>query len=170
MSRRAYNSAIVLAVALFAFAAARTAATAPRTDYTRFDHATQAHRRACDSCHKFPSANWRDVGRRGDEAFEDVTEYPEHSSCIGCHRTQFFARERPQPRICSVCHVNVTPRDQTRRPFPNPLERFRASNWARDFESDFRVFFPHEKHAELFGMNAAPSHEGVRFVTASYRT
>jgi len=196
MKQRAAKLAITFAVALAGFAYARTGSTAartaevepapqrrarvprgrtttratraPRRDYTRFDHATQSHRRSCDSCHKFPSANWKEV-RKGEEAFEDVTEYPEHASCIQCHRTQFFARERPQPRICSVCHVNVTPRDQTRKPFPNPLERFFASQWARDFDSDFRVFFPHDKHEGLFGMNAVPSHERARFVTASYR-
>ena len=149
-------------------AARSQTARAPRTDYTRFNHATHVKERACDACHKFPSPNWKEV-RKGEEAFEDVTEYPEHSSCIGCHRAQFFARERPQPRICSVCHTGVTPKDQTRKPFPNPLERFRASGWARDFDSDFRVYFPHDKHADLFGMNTAPSHDTARFVTASYR-
>jgi phage FluMu protein Com len=143
-------------------------AATPRTDYTRFQHSTEAHRRACDSCHEFPSANWKEV-RKADEAFEDVSEYPEHASCIDCHRAQFFARERPQPRVCSVCHVGVTPKDQARKPFPNPLERFRESGWARDFDSDFRVFFPHEKHADLFGMNANPEGRGVRFVTARHR-
>ena len=196
MNQRAAKLIIIFAVALAGFVSARTGSTAarvetepapqrrartgsqhatrrtttraPRIDYTRFRHSTRAHQRSCDSCHKFPSSNWKDVGRKGVDAFEDVTEYPEHSSCINCHRTQFFARERPQPRICSVCHVNVTPRDQARKPFPNPLERFRASRWARDFDSDFRVFFPHDKHSELFGMNAAPPH-GARFFNASYR-
>ena len=192
MNQRAAKLAITFAVALIAFAAARTggaaaraevrpapqrraqvprratprATRATRADYTRFRHSTHVRERSCDSCHKFPSANWKEV-RKGEEAFEDVTEYPEHSSCIGCHRAQFFARERPQPRICSVCHVNVTPRDQARKPFPNPLERFRASQWARDFDSDFRVFFPHDKHADLFGMNASPE-RGSRFVNASF--
>jgi hypothetical protein len=141
-----------------------------RADYTRFWHGSPAHQRSCDSCHKFPSANWKEV-RKGEEAFEDVTEYPEHSPCVECHRAQFFARERPQPRICSVCHVNVTPRNQERKPFPNPLERFRASPWGKDFASDFRVFFPHDKHADLFGMNTTPveTGRGRMFVAASFR-
>ena len=125
-------------------------AAPPRVDYTRFSHRTAAHQRACDSCHKFPSANWKEV-RKGDAAFPDVTEYPEHASCLGCHRQQFFARERPAPQICSVCHVGVRPRSTARRPFPNPLEAFRTSKGAAQFVSDFRVFFPHDKHLELFG-------------------
>jgi hypothetical protein len=145
----------------------RRATPAPRADYTRFRHETQAHRQACDSCHKFPSSNWKEA-RAGQEAFEDVTEYPEHASCVGCHRPQFFARERPRPKVCSVCHVAVTPRDQTRKFFPNPVERFRASQWGPDFESDFRVRFPHDKHADLFGMNARPRPDArALFVTAS---
>jgi len=143
---------------------------ARRPDYARFDHATQSHQKSCDSCHKFPSANWKEV-RKGEDAFEDVTEYPEHASCLSCHREQFFARERPRPTICAVCHVAASPRDLSRKPFPNPLERYLASPSGRDFESDFRVFFPHDKHADLFGMNARPveTARGPVFVSASYR-
>lgn len=122
----------------------------PRVDYTKFSHRTAAHQQECASCHKFPSANWKEV-RKGEAAFPDVTEYPEHSSCLACHRKQFFARERPAPRICSVCHVGVTPRFTARRPFPNPLEAFRTSTEAQRFVSDFRVSFPHDTHLELLG-------------------
>src|SRR5438067_3837801 len=61
-----------------------------RIDYSRFSHITHvsAQKPACDSCHKFPTKNWKDV-RKGDVAFPDVTEFPEHSSCLNCHGPQF---------------------------------------------------------------------------------
>src|SRR4051812_7754477 len=66
----------------------------PKIDYANFSHTTHAvtQKLACDSCHKVPSKNWN-VVRKGDAAFQDVTDFPEHSSCLGCHRAQFFARE-----------------------------------------------------------------------------
>jgi hypothetical protein len=136
-----------------------------------FAHARREHQLACDKCHQFPSSNWKDV-RKADAAFPDVTQQPEHASCLNCHRKQFFARERPQPRICSVCHVAVTPRNQARIPFPNPPEAFDRTERARDFASDFQIGFPHDKHLEVVGRLTTPGHEpsgGVRFVTASFR-
>jgi hypothetical protein len=109
----------------------------PQVDYTRFSHVTEKHRAACSSCHTFPSKNWKQV-RKGDDAFPDVTEYPEHPACLNCHRQQFFARERPAPRICSNCHVKATPNDTSRHPFPRG-----------GLVSDFRVLFPKDKHADV---------------------
>lgn len=154
MADRATRFAILLAMAAFGTtlpllsAVAQRRGARPVPDYSRFSHATTAHRRACDSCHTFPSANWKEAR---DESFPDVTEFPRHESCLDCHRTQFFARERPAPKICSVCHTAVTPRETSRRPFPNPVERFRSSDRARDFDSAFRVAFPHAKHLDLLG-------------------
>jgi hypothetical protein len=125
----------------------------------RFSHATDAHRRACDSCHEFPSKNWKTV--RSADAFPDVTEYPTHSSCIGCHRQQFFARERPAPRICAVCHVTASPRDTTRHPFANPSATFLASKKGREFVHEFRVRFPHGTHMDMLGARGAPETESL---------
>ena len=120
---------------------------APRVDYSRYSHLTEQHRATCSSCHTFPSRNWKDA-RKSDDAFPDVTEFPEHKACLGCHRQQFFARERPAPRICANCHVKAAPNDTTRYPFPSLGESFLATVRARDFISDFRVAFPHEKHTD----------------------
>lgn len=146
-------------------------ARAPRRDYSNFSHRVAGHQRqACDSCHKFPSPNWKEV-RKEAEAFPDITQYPEHASCLDCHRRQFFARERPHPRICSVCHAAATPRDQTRHPFPNPFTLFDASPKGRTHVSDFRINFPHDKHLELFSQHRPPDKGGSRggFVRASFR-
>ena len=128
--------------------ATRASAPPRRINYSSFSHQTQQHRRACNDCHKFPSANWKKV-RTGDAAFPDVTEYPEHSSCLECHREQFFARERPAPAICSVCHVANSPRNTTRWPFPSLGDTFYASKRGQNFVSDFRINFPHATHIEI---------------------
>lgn len=116
----------------------------------KFSHGAPAHQMACSFCHVFPSANWKSARAEAD-AFPDVTEFPRHATCLTCHRTEFFARERPAPRICAVCHVAVTPRFTDRLAFPNPAEAFRRTPRARDFESAFAVGFPHASHLELLG-------------------
>jgi len=132
-----------------------------RFDYTRFSHLTEKHRQECSTCHKFPSANWKLV-RKESDAFADISEFPEHQSCIGCHRAQFFARERPAPRICSNCHVKASPRDTSRFPFPSLGEEFFASAKGKDFVSDFRVSFPHDKHRDSDVENCAACHQTYR--------
>jgi Class III cytochrome C family/Cytochrome c7 and related cytochrome c len=119
----------------------------PGIDYTRFSHTTHVtqQKQSCDSCHKFPTRNWNEV-RKGDAAFADVAEFPEHGTCLNCHRQQFFARERPAPRICSNCHAKATPAETSRYPFPSLGEAFLSTAKGRDFVSDFRVHFPHDKH------------------------
>src|SRR5687768_9879034 len=61
----------------------RAPASRPRIDYSQFSHATHVttQKLACDSCHKFPTKNWKDV-RKGDAAFPDVADFPEHSACL----------------------------------------------------------------------------------------
>ena len=117
--------------------------------YTDFSHTTHVTKEklACGSCHKFPTANWKEV-RKGDAAFPDVTEFPEHASCLNCHRQQFFARERPVPKICSNCHVKATPGDTSRYPFPSLREAFLATAKGAGFVAEFRVLFPHDKHSD----------------------
>jgi hypothetical protein len=122
----------------------------PPRERAVFSHRVEAHGRSCDTCHTFPSTNWKTV-RTGDAAFPDVTEFPTHGSCLGCHRQQFFARERPAPKMCSVCHEAVTPRSTGRLPFPNPSGAFRASARGREFVSEFAVSFPHETHLAVMG-------------------
>ena len=136
-------------------------------DYSNFSHTTHVTKEklACDSCHKFPTANWKDV-RKGDAAFADVAEFPEHAACLNCHRQQFFARERPAPRICSNCHVAVTPRDTARFLFPSLGDVVDASKPQRDFGSEFAVHFPHETHLEVVSRNLPFS--GPSFVAVSW--
>jgi hypothetical protein len=146
----------------------KTPAQPPTARYSKFSHSVSQHQRACDACHKFPTANWKTV-RQGDAAFPDVTEYPEHASCVGCHRRQFFSGDRPV--ICSVCHASVSPRGGPRHPFPNPSEVFDASEEGRTAVSEFGISFPHDKHVDIVGQGQTDHglRRGVRFVRVAFR-
>ena len=111
--------------------------------FTEFPH--NKHKLDCNSCHKFPSANWKQV-RKKEEAFPDVTDFPKHESCLSCHRQQFFGN--PKPMICSVCHTNPGPSNSARHPFANPRETFDLTPKGKQAVSDFAISFPHDKHIE----------------------
>ncbi|MFV0389348.1 MAG: cytochrome c3 family protein [Pyrinomonadaceae bacterium] len=130
--------------------------------WSSFSHAK--HKLKCSSCHKFPSSNWKSVRARS-EAFPDITEYPSHQSCIGCHRAQFFSGRTPQ--ICTICHTSPSPKNSSRYPFPNPRERFDKSSKGRNAESDFLPNFPHATHSELFGL--VRGSDEPQFIKASAR-
>ncbi|MFL6276340.1 MAG: cytochrome c3 family protein [Blastocatellia bacterium] len=136
-------------------------------DYSHFKHAVAAHQQqACDACHKFPSANWKTV-RKGDAAFPDITDYPQHASCLPCHRPQFFSGA--VPTICSNCHTDPSPRNSTRFPFPSLRALFDASPKGKDAVSEYRVYFPHDKHESLFGVAPAERcDDAPRLVLAAY--
>jgi hypothetical protein len=120
--------------------------------FSEFPHDVKAHRLECTSCHKFPSDNWKKV-RAESAAFPDITDYPKHQSCVGCHKQQFF-RGTP-PVICSICHTNPSPRDSSRHPFPNPREIFDASRKGKTAASDFQISFPHDKHIDIVSSSGA---------------
>lgn len=137
--------------------------TRPRIDYTKFSHATAQHKKACDSCHENPSENWARV-RAADSAFPDITDYPEHASCIDCHRRQFFVGARPA--ICTVCHTQVSPRADARFPFENPEDAFAKSAKAKTRREDFEIYFPHDRHQDV--MARVKTANAFGFVHASF--
>jgi hypothetical protein len=143
----------------------------PRINYSQFSHTTHFEKQklACDSCHKFPTKNWKEL-RKGDAAFPDIAEFPEHSSCLNCHREQFFARERPAPAICGNCHVAVTPRDTTRWLFPSLGDLTDTKLKRRDTVSEFAVGFPHDKHLEVVGFNKPYRAQETPFTTVAFRS
>ena len=139
-----------------------------KLDYSRFTHRSAAHsKQSCDACHKFPSANWKDV-RKGDESFADVTDFPQHTACLKCHREQFYSATGLAPVICSVCHIKVTPRNSDRYSFPS---LGLSSNIRQGQETDFAVNFPHLVHADVIGALEPGQHKvgSVRFTTASFQ-
>jgi hypothetical protein len=128
-----------------------------------FRHDGKRHSKiACDSCHKFPSANWKSV-RKDKEAFPDITEYPKHASCLQCHRKEFFGS--PKPSICTICHTNPVPGNSSRHPFPNPREIFDQSPKGKEAVSDFAISFPHDKHIEIVSAHGG---SGGEIVNASF--
>jgi hypothetical protein len=143
-----------------------------KVNYATFSHKTHVTQAklTCDSCHKFPTKNWKAV-RKTDAVFPDVGEFPEHSSCLTCHRQQFFARERPAPAICSNCHVKVTPRDTSRFLFPSLGDVSDPSRQRRDLLTEFAINFPHDKHVDVVGWNvpalSPPNRAG--FVSVSWQ-
>ena len=143
-----------------------------RIDYSHFSHNTHViqQKLTCDSCHKFPTKNWKEV-RKGDAAFPDVAEFPEHPACLNCHRQQFFARERPAPVICSNCHVHVTPRDTARFIFPGLGDISGADAKRQEFISEFQTNFPHDKHLDVVSFNSPDQIRNARtaFVTIGWQ-
>jgi hypothetical protein len=140
----------------------------PRVDYSRFSHRTAAHKQSCNSCHTNPTPNWSRA-RAGDAAFPDVTDYPEHQSCMNCHKQQFFVGARPV--ICTVCHTNVSPRDGRRHPFRNPSENFEAGAAKKPkSESQFAINFPHDRHQDVMALLRMPpsSEPGFGFARAAF--
>lgn len=138
----------------------------PRVDYTKFTHSTPQHRKdSCDSCHKSPSDNWAQV-RDASTAFPDITDYPEHESCLNCHRQQFFKGARPA--ICTVCHTVVSPRSGARYPFANPAAALARSEKGRTSTSEFALNFPHDIHQDVMARAPQRVEDGVRFVRSAF--
>src|SRR5687768_1342948 len=112
--------------------AARPAA--PKVDYSRFTHNRSEHRRqSCDSCHIVWAIEEKTQEMTSDSL--DIKDYPEHESCLDCHRQQFFRGARPV--ICSNCHNVVSPSSDKRFEFPKPNGR-----------SEFDNVFPHASHVK----------------------
>ncbi len=132
----------------------------------RFRHDLKPHDLECSTCHKFPTANWKTV-RSKDDAFEDVTDYPKHESCLSCHQQDFFTGS--PPAICSICHLAPSPDNSARHPFPNPRELFDSSPKGRSATSSFDVLFPHELHSEIISDQLIRRSSGSMFIAAAHR-
>jgi hypothetical protein len=128
----------------------RTAPAAnPGVDYSKFSHATKKHQDKCDTCHKIPTNNWQKV-----RAFPDVADYPDHDTCVSCHRAQFFKGAKPV--ICSGCHTKTSPRDDDRFAFRKP-----------DMARQFGIEFPHDKHQDVIARLGKPERFRVKAGTRS---
>jgi hypothetical protein len=118
-----------------------------------FSHTEKAHKQSCGSCHKVPSGNWRASGN-----YPNITDYPKHESCVGCHRQDFFAGNRPQ--ICTVCHVEASPRGKARLRFP-----------VRARSQEFTINFPHSVHQDVIALDRErEGFQTAHFVNAAFET
>jgi hypothetical protein len=141
----------------------------PRIDYSKFSHRTEKHRLNCDRCHTIPTSNW--PAARAADPFPDVTDFPDHDSCVSCHRQQFFVGARPV--ICTVCHTVVSPRDGSRFVFRNPGEEATRGTRKPKSDSQFAINFPHDKHQDVMAhlrRGADAEGSGFRFVRAAHQT
>lgn len=126
------------------------------TDYSKFSHATKQHQAACNTCHKIPTSNWRKAADSpGTDPFPDVADYPEHDTCISCHRAQFFKGAKPV--ICSICHSKVSPKDDARFAFRKPAG-----------PRQFRIEFPHDRHQDVIAKLFRSLPMQPRFIRASF--
>jgi hypothetical protein len=124
----------------------RTQPRRPAIDYSRFNHSTPEHRsprRECSACHVIPSLAGPGAAAfpKGPAAKFEVTDFPDHPSCVECHRQQFFRGARPV--ICSNCHTVTGPRSEARFKFPKPNEA-----------AEFADAFPHNRHTDANGLAA----------------
>lgn len=140
-------------VAVF-FAASFLTGSIAQKRRDNFSHGTAAHKKIdCGRCHKAPTANW--VKARG---YPDVADYPNHASCIQCHRNDFFSGNHPA--ICSNCHVASGPRAAAR--FPFPLE---------SHSREFSTVFPHDLHQNLIASKIRQGDAAVaHFIRAAFST
>lgn len=114
--------------------------------YNNFAHNIAAHRKqSCNSCHKTPTG-LSNAETSGGETYKypDITDYPDHDSCLDCHRQQFFRGAKPA--ICSICHTKVSPRDKARFAFPQ-------ANQAQEFT----IRFPHDVHQDIIARTEKPA-------------
>jgi hypothetical protein len=127
-----------------------------KVDYSKFFHATSKHQAACNTCHKIPTSNWRKAADSpGTDPFPDVADYPEHDTCISCHRAQFFKGAKPV--ICSICHSKVSPKDDARFAFRRPAG-----------PRQFRIEFPHDRHQDVIAKLFRSLPGQPRFTHASF--
>lgn len=143
--------------------------------YSAFMHASEKHKNLeCDKCHKIPT------GWTAQRSFPDVADFPDHDSCVRCHRQQFFTRQAftgTGPAICTVCHVRAAPRIEARFAFGRPNNSDQTLKPKE--ERQFTIEFPHDKHQNVIallgrgflGVDKSPlAHDRPRFMRAAFVT
>ncbi len=126
-------------------------------NYNNFDHSTAAHRKqSCNECHKLPTGLSSAENADGENyKYPDITDYPDHDSCLDCHRQQFFKGARPA--ICSICHTKVSPRDKVRFAFPKASQA-----------EEFTIRFPHDVHQDIIANLKKPSPRETNVAAAHF--
>jgi len=121
--------------------------------YSGFRHPSEKHKSLeCNACHKIPTV-W--TAKRD---FPDVADFPDHDSCVQCHRQQFFTRQAfsgTGPAICTVCHLRAAPREDARFAFGKPNNSNQTLK-AKE-ERQFTIEFPHDKHQNVIALFRPPA-------------
>jgi len=155
---------VILAAGAALFGVAQTRRTPPpgsgqtssasAVKYSAFLHSSDKHKGlACNACHKMPTS-WT-AGRD----FPDTADFPDHTSCVRCHRAQFFTRQAfigSGPSICTVCHLRAAPRESARFAFGKPNNSRQTLKVKEDRQ--FTIEFPHDKHQNVIAsINKSPT-------------
>jgi hypothetical protein len=127
-----------------------------------FSHNTKAHKEgkysSCSSCHTLPEKNWSAPRRDKREPFPDVTTFPYHTSCFGCHTRDIYSRGGV---FCGTCHVVASMRATGGRgvlAFP-----------VRSHPTQFTTLFPHNIHQDLIASNERKSaYAPAHFIKTSF--
>src|SRR6476469_5151776 len=124
-----------------------------------FSHNTKAHKTgkytSCSSCHSLPTRNWTSPRRDKLPPFPDVTTFPSHASCFGCHTKDIYSAGGA---FCGTCHVVPTMRARAVLAFP-----------VRSHPSQFTTLFPHNTHQDLIASNKTePDFSPVHFIPAAF--
>lgn len=136
---------------------------ATASKYSSFLHSSEKHKSLkCNECHKTPTT-W--TAKR---EFPDVADFPDHDSCVRCHRQQFFTRQAmigTGPAICTVCHVRAAPREDARFAFGKPNNSNQPAK-GKD-ERQFTIEFPHDQHQNVIARLHVPT-ERASFENISF--
>ena len=124
-----------------------------------FSHNTRAHREGkysnCSACHTLPTRNWTSPRRDKEPPFPDVTTFPSHTSCFGCHTKDIYSAGGA---FCGTCHVVPTMRARAVLAFP-----------IRSHPSQFTTLFPHNTHQDLIAsIRGEMEFTAAHFVPAAF--
>jgi hypothetical protein len=146
-------------------ARSRQTSTGSAVKYSVFLHSSDQHKGlACNACHKIPTP-W--TARRD---FPDTADFPDHNSCVRCHRPQFFTRQAfigSGPSICTVCHLRAAPREDARFAFGKPNNSHQTPK-AKE-ERQFTIEFPHDKHQNVIASIRSAQPPSRLFVSAAFQ-
>lgn len=129
--------------------------------YSDFQHSSEKHKALdCNACHKIPTA-WT-----ANRDFPDVADFPDHDSCVRCHRPQFFTRQAfigSGPSICTVCHLRAAPKADARFAFGKPNDSNQTLKTKE--ERQFTIEFPHDQHQNVI---ATLRSTNTRFISVAF--
>ena len=149
---------LIVAVA-FIFAASFITPSTAQKRLGVFSHNTRAHKegkyQTCGSCHNMPTKNWASARRDKHASYPDVTNFPSHTSCFGCHTRDIYSNGGA---FCGTCHVVPTMRARAVLAFP-----------IKSHALQFTTRFPHDVHQNLIASNDRRIDVAVgHFVLASF--
>jgi hypothetical protein len=153
------NKVAIVLLGFFAVVLASGYLTESSAQRRIFSHNTKAHKTGkysnCASCHTLPTKNWTQPRVDKQASFPDVTNFPYHNSCFGCHTKDIYSQGGA---FCGGCHTVPSMRARAVLRFP-----------IRSHPTQFTTLFPHNVHQDVIASNRPRTDYAVaHFVSASY--